>query len=61
MFKFGAWHMYRGKSPGQAYTIANGGEAYGLYVVSLGGYTKDPSELPASRKADWKLTGFPTP
>jgi hypothetical protein len=47
MFKFGAWHMYRGKSPGQAYTIGsfahehaiwNGLEAYGIYVIALGGH-----------------------
>lgn len=48
MFKFGAWHMYRGKSPGQAYTIGNfahehaiwnGLEAYGLYVIAIGGHS----------------------
>lgn len=47
MFKFGSWHMYRGKSPGQAYTIGNfahehaiwnGLEAYGIYVIALGGH-----------------------
>lgn len=47
MFKFGAWHMYRGKSPGQAYTIGSfahehaiwsGLDAYGLYVIALGGH-----------------------
>jgi len=48
MFKFGSWHMYRGKSPGQAYTIGNfahehaiwnGLEAYGIYVIALGGHS----------------------
>lgn len=47
MFKFGSWHMYHGKSPGQAYTIGNfahehaiwsGLEAYGIYVIALGGH-----------------------
>lgn len=47
MFKFGSWHMYRGKSPGQAYTIGsfahehaiwNGLEAYGIYVIAVGGH-----------------------
>ena len=42
-FKFGAWHMYRGKSPGSAYTIANfahefaisnGMEGYGMMVLA---------------------------
>ena len=43
MFKFGAWHMYRGLSPGAAFTIANfahelailqGRDAYGLLVLA---------------------------
>jgi hypothetical protein len=47
MFKFGAWHMYRGKSPGRAYTIGNfahehaiwnGLEGYGVYVIAVGGH-----------------------
>jgi len=46
MFKFGGWHMYRGKSPGQAYTIGNfahefaiwnGMRAYGITVLAIGG------------------------
>ena len=46
-FKFGNWHMYRGKSPGQAFTIGsfahefaiwNGSEAYGVLVLPYGGY-----------------------
>lgn len=57
MFKMGSWHMYRGKSPGQAYTIgsfahelaiANGSEAYGLQVISLGGYAASFADHP-----DW--------
>lgn len=45
MFKFGGWHMYRGRSPGGAFTIgnfahefaiANGMEAYGLSVLPVG-------------------------
>lgn len=56
MFKMGGWHMYRGKSPGQAYTIANlahelaymnGMEAYGISVVSVGGYATALTDLPA--------------
>ena len=48
-FKFGSWHMYRGKSPGQAYTIGsfahefaiwNRSEAYGVLVLAYGGYTQ---------------------
>lgn len=47
MFKFGGWHMYRGKSPGQAYTIGNfahelaifnGMKAYGISVLPIGGH-----------------------
>lgn len=46
-FKFGGWHMYRGKSPGQAYTIGsfahefaiwNRSQAYGVMVLAYGGY-----------------------
>lgn len=46
-FKFGGWHMYRGKSPGQAYTIGsfahefaiwNRSQAYGVMVLPYGGY-----------------------
>ncbi len=42
LFKFGSWHMYRGRSPGGAFTIASfahelaiygGGDAYGLLVL----------------------------
>lgn len=47
LFKFGSWHMYRGRSPGSAFTIANhvhelaifnGKDAYGILV--LPGQTK---------------------
>lgn len=42
LFKFGSWHMYRGRSPGTAFTIANhvhelaifnGNSAYGILVL----------------------------
>ena len=42
LFKFGSWHMYRGRSPGTAFTIANhvhelaifnGRDAYGILVL----------------------------
>lgn len=42
LFKFGSWHMYRGRSPGGAFTIGSfahelaiygGGDAYGLLVL----------------------------
>lgn len=54
MFKMGLWHMYRGKSPGQAYTIgnfahefaiANGKEAFGVAVIPTGEYS-EYSKLP---------------
>ncbi len=47
-FKFGSWHMIRGRNPGGAWTtsnlahefaIANGKEGYGIDVVAYGGYT----------------------
>ena len=47
-FKFGSWHMLRGRNPGGAWTIsnlahefaiANGKQAYGIDVVAFGGYT----------------------
>ncbi len=56
LFKMGSWHMYRGKSPGQAHTIANlahemaflnGMEAYGIHVISVGGYVPGLSDHPA--------------
>jgi hypothetical protein len=56
MFKFGNWHMYRGLSPGGAYTIgnfahefaiANGGEAYGIDVAPLGDGYVQASDYPA--------------
>lgn len=46
-FKFGSWHMIRGRNPGGAWTIANlahelaaadGTEAFGIDVVAFGGY-----------------------
>jgi hypothetical protein len=49
MFKFGAYHMYRGRNPVQAYplgnlahefAITNGSQAFGLYVIGFGGYTQ---------------------
>ena len=58
MFKFGDWHMYHGKSPGQAYTIGNfahefaiwnGMEAYGIAVMPFGGYD-DWKDVPAWMK-----------
>jgi hypothetical protein len=42
LFKFGSWHMYRGRSPGTAFTIANhvhelaifnGKDAYGILIL----------------------------
>ena len=42
LFKFGTWHMYRGRSPGSAFTIGNhahevaifgGKDAYGILVL----------------------------
>ena len=56
LFKMGGWHMYRGKSPGQAYTIANlahelaflnGMDAYAINIVPVGGYATDLSVFPA--------------
>ena len=47
-FKFGSWHMIRGRNPGGAWTtsnlahefaIANGKEGYGIDVVAYGGYS----------------------
>ncbi|UAJ08839.1 hypothetical protein [Polymorphobacter megasporae] len=44
--KFGAWHMYHGRSPGSAWTfgnflhefaIANGSEAFGIYALASEG------------------------
>lgn len=58
LFKFGNWHMYRGKSPGQAYTIGsfahefaiwNGMHAYGISVMPFGGYD-DWKAVPAWMK-----------
>lgn len=56
LFKMGAWHMYRGRNPGQAFPIGNfahefaishEAEAYGVFVVALGGYYADVSDLPS--------------
>lgn len=56
MFKMGGWHMYRGKSPGQAYTVANlahelaflnGMNAYAINIVPVGGEAADLSVFPA--------------
>lgn len=63
MFKFGSWHVYRGLSPGGAFTIANfahefaianGMEAYGIDVVPLGpGYATLTDDEP------WMSVFFP--
>lgn len=56
MFKFGANHLYHGKNPTQAFpignlahelAIANGLEAYGLYVQPLGPGYVSYKDLPA--------------
>ena len=56
MFKFGANHLYHGKNPTQAFpignlahelAIANGAEAYGLYVISLGPGYRSYADYPA--------------
>lgn len=58
LFKMGAWHMYRGRNPNQAFpignfvhefAIANGAEAYGVYVAA----GSEPSWMaPLMSKAD---------
>jgi hypothetical protein len=57
MFKFGANHLYHGKNPTQAFpignlahelAIANGAEAYGLYVIALGAGYRSYADYP-----DW--------
>jgi hypothetical protein len=64
MFKFGANHLYHGKNPTQAFpignlahelAIANGKEAYGLYVQPLGPGYVSYKDLPA-----WMLPLLPT-
>ena len=56
MFKFGGNHLYHGKNPTQAFpignlahelAIANGAEAYGLYVISLGPGYRSYADYPA--------------
>jgi hypothetical protein len=56
LFKMGLYHMYRGKSPVHAYTIAsfahefaiaNGMRGYGLLVLPVGGDAKTLSGFPA--------------
>ena len=56
MFKFGSNHLYHGKNPTQAFpignlahelAIANGAEAYGLYVISLGPGYRSYADYPA--------------
>jgi hypothetical protein len=56
LFKMGDWHMYRGRSPGSAFTIgsfahefaiANGMKAFGMSVLPFGGDTKAISDMPA--------------
>lgn len=55
LFKFGGWHMYRGRSPGGAFTIgnfahefaiANGMEAYGLSVLPVGEGYQSLADVP---------------
>jgi hypothetical protein len=57
MFKFGGNHLYHGKNPTQAFpignlahelAIANGAEAYGLYVIALGPGYRSYADYP-----DW--------
>lgn len=59
MFKFGANHLYHGKNPTQAFpignlahelAIANGAEAYGLYVIPLGPGYRSYADYPAWMK-----------
>ncbi len=56
MFKFGSNHLYHGKNPTQAFpignlahelAIANGAEAYGLYLVTLGPKYRSYADYPA--------------
>ena len=56
MFKFGGNHLYHGKNPTQAFpignlahelAIANGAEAYGLYVISLGPGYRSYADYPS--------------
>lgn len=56
VFKFGANHLYHGKNPTQAFpignlahelAIANGAEAYGLYVIFLGEGYRSYADYPA--------------
>ena len=56
MLKFGSNHLYHGKNPTQAFpignlahelAIANGAEAYGLYVISLGPGYRSYADYPA--------------
>ena len=56
LFKLGANHLYHGKNPTQAFpignfahefAIANGAEAYGLYVIFLGEGYRSYTDYPA--------------
>jgi hypothetical protein len=56
LFKMGDWHMYRGRSPGSAFTIAsfahefaiaNGMRGFGMSVLPFGGGTKTIADMPA--------------
>jgi hypothetical protein len=56
VFKFGANHLYHGKNPTQAFpignfahefAIANGAEAYGMYVIFLGEGYRSYTDYPA--------------
>lgn len=54
-FKFGSWHMLRGRNPGGAWTTSNlahelaftnGKEAFGIDVVAFGGYRQFAETVP---------------
>jgi hypothetical protein len=60
LFKFGSWHMYRGRSPGAAFTIANhvhelaifnGKDAYGILVL--------PGQAKWAELEDWEKVLLP--
>ena len=60
LFKFGSWHMYRGRSPGNAFTIANhvhelaifnGKDAYGMLIL--------PGQTTWAELADWQKVVLP--
>ncbi|WP_447911270.1 hypothetical protein [Brevundimonas bullata] len=64
LFKMGAWHMYRGRNPNQAFpignfvhefAISNDAEDYGVYVVALGENYADVTDL-----SSWMAPLIPT-